>query len=141
MLNKLLNSNGQKSHQRQDSEDRSLVYRNWLRGNNTNKIWFDVDLVGCTNENGKISPKIITELTRVDSEEVVGQGYLDAIINRWFVRDSQAMLIESVAKILGVPVYLVLYPPSVGWLNVYSFNKKFWKLFTPDEWVKFLQCY
>lgn len=138
MLTKTYNQNGQKAHQRADNEDRTLVYRNWLRDQDTDGVWFDLDLIKAKKVDGKIVPVAITELTRTDSE-TVSQKYLDAIIDRWFNRDHQAELIQSMATLLNVPAYLVLFPPSVSWFQVYSFSKKQWKEFTPQAWASFLK--
>jgi len=131
MLDKIINAAGQKAHQRQDSEDRSLIYRNWLRTVDTNGFWMDLDLIKYRKNDGGVPlPVAITEITRTDKEEV-GSSYLEAIIDRIFNRDSQGKILETLGKLLGVPVYLVLFPKSMKWLQVFSFQKKEWRNFTP----------
>ena len=137
MLQKVYNSSGQKAYQRTDNEDRSLPYRNWLRTVSTNGFFIDIDFIKWKTINGEILPVAITDLTRCDSE-TVGQGYLDAITNRLFIRDQQGKLLETLGRLLKVPVYLILFQKDMQWLHVYSFQKKIWKEYTPTEWAQFL---
>lgn len=138
-MEKVLNSSGQKARQRTDKEDRTMPYRDWLRTINGNGFFFDIDMFKCRYVDGKPQIVAITDLTRTDTETVPGQRYLDAITDRWFNRDSQAKLLLSVAEKLEVPAYLVLFPTSVTWLYVFSFQRREWKLFSPEEWEKKLQ--
>ena len=140
MLPKHLNKNGQKAYQRNDNEDRSLPYRNWLRTVDTAGFFLDVDFIKWRiDKDNRFTPCAITELTRTDSEKVVSEKYLQAIIDRFFGRDKQGEILGELGRILGIPVYLVLFPPSISWLYVFSFRKKEWRFFEPDEWVKYLK--
>jgi hypothetical protein len=139
MLQKAYNASGQKAYQRTDTEDRSLIYRNWLRTVPTDGYFLDIDFVKFKMVNGTPTPVAITDLTRCDSDDV-GQKYLDAIINRFFVRDRQGYFLKSIGKALNIPVYLVLFPKSMKWVQVFSFQKEQWKKFTPEEWAAYLKA-
>lgn len=139
MLEKKKDKSGQKAYQRNDREDRSLVYRDWLRTVETGGWWLDIDMVKFKNVDGQPTPVAITELTRSDSNTPVGQKYLDAIINRYFGRDKQGQTIEKLGKLLGVPCYLVLFNKAMTWTKVYSFRQKKWRSFSPEEWATYLK--
>lgn len=137
MIEKKLTDSGQKAYQREDNEDRSLGYKNWLRTiKDSNGFPLDVDMIKWKNKDGKFVPTAITEITRCDSESV-GKGYLDAITQRFFVRDSQGKVIRELSKLLNVPAYLILYQKDMLWMWVYSFQKDGWKLFSPDQWAEY----
>lgn len=142
MLDKIINNIGQKDFQRQgDKEDRELPYKLWLRKNKTSNGFFtDIDMFYLRKVDGLTRPAAITELTRIDSDSVPAQRYLDAITDRYFNRDTQGKTVQSIGNILQVPVYLVLYPINITWLYVFSFQKKRWKLFSPPEkWIEYLE--
>ena len=132
-------SNGQKSRQRTDTEDRAMVYRDWLRTHKSpNGFYLDADLIKWrTGDKGVPVPCAITEITRCDSEQV-STNYLRAIERRWFERDSQGVCFEELGRMLGVPVYIVLFQKELKWIYAFSFQNKTWKKFTPDEWELFL---
>lgn len=139
MIDKKLNPNGGKAFQRgNDTEDRTIVYKKWLRTVKTNGFFIDIDMVKFKNINGKTIPCAITELTRCDYDDV-NPAYLMAISKRIFERDKQANLIETVASILNVPAYLVLFHKDMNWLYVLSFRQKKWKKFTKEGWADFLR--
>ena len=138
MLIKKTNSQGQKDFQRgEDKEDRSLIYRKWLRTVDCG-YFCDIDFIKWKYVNGMPVARAITDLTRTDGLEV-SDSYLKAIINRIFNRDSQGKILETLGKLLGVPVYLVLFPKSMKWLQVFSFQKHTWKNFTPLSWSLYLK--
>jgi len=137
-LPKKYNTNGQKAYQREDREDRSLIYRDWLRTVPVDGWFLDIDFIKFKKVEGEIKPVAITELTRCDKPQI-GQGYLDAIIDRFFVRDSQGKTIQNVADKLGVPAYLVLFNKEMKWIWVFSFQKKEWREFTPQTWAEYLK--
>lgn len=137
-LEKKMLANGQKAFQRLDREDRSLVYRDWLRTVDTNGFWIDLDFVKWKNINGELRPVALTDLTRTD-REFVTNAYLCAIIERILYRDKQGYMLQKIGQMLNVPVYLVLYPKSMSWTKVYDFAKKEWLNFTIDGWTEFLK--
>ena len=137
-LEKKLNSAGQKAYQRDDKEDRSLPYRNWMRTFDANGFFTDVDFIKVKNENGEVRFTAITEITRCDGD-TAGDKYREAIIDRYFVRDAQGGVMERLGELLNVPVYLVLFQKEIKWLWIYSFAKKKWKEFTPTEWIEYLR--
>lgn len=134
---KKYNSNGQKAYQREDREDRSLVYRDWLRTIPVDGFFMDLDMIKFKNIDGVPTPVAVTELTRCDREEIT-EAYLDAIEDRWFHRDNQASVILSVASKLEVPAYLVCFQKDLKWMWVFSFRIRGWKKFSPKEWAEFL---
>lgn len=140
MLKKQLNESGQKSFQRKgDNEDRSLIYRNWLRTVDTNGFWMDLDLIKFRkNNDGVPLPVAITDITRTDKDEV-GRGYLEAIEDRIYNRDKQAKILLALGDLLKIPVYLVLFPKNMLWVWVLSIKARKWKNFTPLAWSKFLR--
>jgi hypothetical protein len=135
---KQINEFGQKAYQRKDSEDRSLVYRSWLRTVETRGFWCDIDFIKWKYLTGMPVPAAITDLTMVDSLKI-NKRYLDAIEARILHRDSQGQILETLGKLLKIPVYLVLFPRCMQWLWVFSFQVKRWRYFEVDDWVKFLQ--
>lgn len=137
MLKKVYNGQGQKAYQRDDLEDRSLPYRNWMRTVNTNGFYVDVDLIKWRTEGDKLKPIAITEITRCDSE-TVSKKYLDAITYRLFVRDKQGIIMKTLGEMLNIPVYLVLFQKDIKWLYVFSFNLQQWRLYTPKQWEEYL---
>ncbi len=139
MLEKIINAQGQKAYQRgNDREDRSLVYRDWLRTVDTNGWYMDVDFIKWRKVGDELKPIAITDLTRCDSESV-GHQYLAAILDRFFVRDRQGYFLKQLGKLLKVPVYLVLFQVEMKWLKVFSFQKEIWKDYTPKEWADYLK--
>lgn len=137
-LVKKINAQGQKAYQRNDREDRSLVYRDWVRTVDTGGFLLDVDHIKYRWIDGKPKPVAITELTRCDSESVA-YPYLNAITDRFFRRDKQGEIINTLASLLHVPAYLVLFQKDMLWLWVFSFQKKEWREFTPERWSLFLK--
>lgn len=138
MIEKKINSNGQKAYQREDIEDRTIVYKKWLRTIDTGGFFIDLDMVKFKNAGSQIVPCAITELTRCDYD-TVNPAYLQGINKRIFERDIQGKLIQTVASILKVPAYLVLFHKNMEWLYVLSFQTKAWRKFTKEEWAKFVR--
>lgn len=97
----------------------------------------DIDFVKWRYINNKPVPVAITEITRCDGENV-NDHYLQAIIDRWYIRDRQAELVNTLAKLLGVPAFLICYQKDMRWLEVFNLQDKSWTKFTPDGWADFL---
>lgn len=138
MLNRETNNLGQKAYQSTSKEDRSLPYRNWVRSNTLNGFFCDLDLVKWKRDGDKLIPCCLTEITRCD-DETISPAYLKAIEVRYFEKELQGKVIETMSKLLGIPAYIVLYQKDFNWLKVYSFNKKVWKDFTEEEWAEYLR--
>lgn len=138
MLPKKINEAGQKAYQRSDYEDRSLGYRLWLRGVKTEGFYLDVDMIKWKNVDGQLKPVAITELTRCDRDDI-GWGYLHAIEDRWFRRDVQGRVFQTLGDMLDVPVYIVCVQKDNKWFYVYSFRRREWKKYLPDEWAEYLK--
>jgi hypothetical protein len=138
MLQKLLNENGQKAHQRDDNEDRSLPYRNWLRTVETDGYWIDVDFIKWKFVDGKPTPYAVTDLTRSD-KDTCEEHYRWAISDRIFRRDRQGLLLKTVGELLHIPVYLVLFQKDMKWIWALDINTREWKEYTTDDWAAFLK--
>lgn len=138
MIDKKILSNGGKAYQRDDTEDRTIVYKKWLRTVETNGFFIDLDMVKFRSAGGQIVPCAITELTRCDYD-TINPAYLMGISKRIFERDSQGKIIGTVASLLKVPAYLVLFHKNMEWLYVLSFRQKKWKKFTKEGWAEFLR--
>jgi hypothetical protein len=139
MMQKIVNDQGQKARQRADTEDRTICYKDWLRTVKCGGFFLDLDMIKFKKTPEGIVPCCITELTRSDSETPVNDGYLFAIIQRYFYRDRQGQTIQMVADKLQIPAYLVLFGENMNWLKVYSFQAKIWKDFTPEAWAEHLK--
>lgn len=136
---KKINPQGQKDFQRgEDNEDRSLIYRNWLRTVETGGCWIDVDLIKWKFNDLTPIPVAITDITRTDKDRVE-RGYLEAIEDRIYNRDKQAKILLALGDLLKIPVYLVLFPKSMLWVWVLSIRARKWRNFTPLEWSSFLK--
>lgn len=138
MIEKKLNSNGQKAYQRTDFEDRSLPYRNWIRTIDSGGFFCDVDFIKWRKIDGVFTPVAVTDLTRCDSLSI-NEKYLDAVIKRFFIRDAQGEVLTELGKRLDVPVYLVLFQKDLIWIYAYSFRQKKWKKFNRVTWGDFLK--
>lgn len=134
MIKKYINN--QKAFQRgSDNEDRSLVYRKWLRTVETNGYYCDIDVVKLNN--GDL--RAITELTRCDSESIPNENYFKAITSRWYSRDGQAEIIDKIADKLSIPAYLVVFNRDMKWFKVWSFNRLEWSQpMNPQEYQAWL---
>ena len=137
-MKKQILANGQKARQRNDKEDRTIVYHDWLRTVDTGGYFCDADILKWRDIEGKPTPVAVTELTRCDRERI-GPGYLRAIEQRWFHRDRQGAIFTQLGKLLGCPVYIVLFQKEMKWIWVFSFQQKQWKEFTPQGWGEFLK--
>lgn len=139
MLEKKLNSDGTKAYQRgDDREDRSLIYRNWHR---TLKefIMFDVDTIEWRYRNNELIPVAIIELTRTDSENV-GEKYLQAILDRFNIRDKQGEMIRKVADALKVNAYITLFNQQLSKFWVYNLSQnRGWRIFNQKQYIDFLK--
>lgn len=135
-MNKATNQHG-KAYQRSDREDRSLPFRDWLRGVNTGKqgYFMDLDLVKFRKTEEGWRPVALIDVTRCDHEEA-GQGYLDSIEGRLFERDSQGEILTDTAKALGIPAYFVVFQKDMGWFWVLSLPSRQWKKYTEPEWAE-----
>ena len=137
-----LNAYGQKGYQMDNDEDRGHAFKKWVHQNRKSTVdgfFLDTDLIkwqGTTNR--EVKPKSIIEITRFDDKPVVGQKYLDAIINRYNTQ-AQGKVTRTLSKILDVPAYIILYQKDILWMYVYSFRADRWKFMKPEECLTFLE--
>lgn len=136
-MEKKINSAGQKAYQRSDREDRSLIYRDWLRKVKTGGYFIDVDMLKIVWKDGTPTPVALTEITRCDRPEITDR-YLRAIEYRWFKRDRQGQIIKSLAELMNIPAYIVLFQKELNWIYAYSFDDRAWTKHTTDTWADYL---
>jgi hypothetical protein len=123
MEKKLDTTSGAKAYQRQDAEDRALEFRSFHRTLNRRLCASDVDLVEWRLIDGVWTPVAILEITRADSGTSVTQGYKDAILDRFFSRDSfQTMAATNIAKLLGVKAWIVLFKEGCQEFWIYNLS-------------------
>lgn len=136
-----LTSINSKARQREDSEDRTAIFRDWLRDHGT--PCQDIDLIYYSRENHVIHPVAVLEITRVDDIGVYPPAtYFRAILNRMRSRDSQAEVIRYIGKKLGIPVYIVVFWSSLTRIWLWNLTEdRGWKECDQEqykEWVKSL---
>lgn len=111
---------GVKARQRDDNEDRSLIYRDFRRetvkkGEKKKTCYTsDVDQVEYIIVKGETIPVAILEITRYDFDEGDRPSqswakYLSAVLDRYFFRDNQGRFVKTIAAKLGIPAYIVLF--------------------------------
>ena len=142
---------GTKARQRSDTEDRSLVYRDWRReavakGKKRDTCYTsDLDQVEYVIHKGEVFPVAILELTRYDMEETDMAAhswakYRQAVLERYFVRDAQGKFIQKISSLLQVPAYIVLFQKNLTsfWLFDVNDQKALWIHKTPEEYKAWL---
>ena len=140
-LEKKLTESGAKAYQRgEDSEWRIKPYSDWHRTLDKSLVMLDIDFIEWRFRNGRLIPVGVMEITRVDSDKEVHQGYLNAIISRFEERDIQARSVRYVANALRAKAYIVLFREDCGEFWVYNLSdKEGWFHFTPHEYKEFLK--
>jgi hypothetical protein len=116
--------NGVKAHQRTDFEDRAREYREWHRMALSGRFtMYDVDAIEWRGLDGQAVAVGVFELTRVDGEREVTLPYLQAIIERFFERDSlQGQVAIIVARELKTKAYISLYRQGCSEFWVYCLS-------------------
>ena len=150
-LQKKKTSTGAKARQRDDDEDRSLVYRDWRRevvgkGKKRSTCYTcDLDQVEYVIVKQEIHPVAIIELTRYDQDEYAGSSqswakYRSAVLDRYFFRDSQGRFVKKMAELIGVPAYLVLFRKDVEsfWIFDMCCKDALWVKKDADEYREWL---
>lgn len=135
---KKLNEGGGKAWQTTD-RDKTVPYKAWINKNNTNGFWLDIDAIKFRKVDGEYKPYAITELTACQWETKSKDKYLASLEHRILERDRQGSVMSALGKLLDVPVYWVLFPPSVSWIYAFSLKTREWTLFEPEEWLEFLR--
>ena len=124
---------------KKDDIDRTIPYKKFVNGFDINGFCTDIDNIKWKLIDGEYKPCAIMELTASDWETVATEQYRNSIEDRILRRGKQGAVMEALGKLLNVPVYWVLFPPGISWIYVFSLNKRIWKLFTPAEWIDFMQ--
>lgn len=142
MMEKKLTDTGAKARQRDDTEDRSLPYRDWHRTLSSRCVATDVDLIEWRERAGKLVPVAVLELTRMDAD-LGGSAldeYLSAILARMLGRDHQGALARTVAGALGVGLYVVVWVSHLRRFHVYNLTaRQGWAHFSEPQWRKRLE--
>jgi len=135
MLVKKLTINGTKAIQREDREDRLRDYKQWIY--DQPKLYAsDIDQIEWGYQNNQEEPVAVLELTRIDREFKPSDKYFEAIIHRFFVRDTQARRIIKVANRLGVDAYIVAFLQDLSGFSMYNLCKQDgWKHISPQEYL------
>ena len=145
---------GAKALQRSDTEDRSLIYRDWRRETGkTEKSGVrrktpyvtDLDQVEFIFVDNKPVPVAILEITRYDFDEYDGHNsswakYRSAILDRYFIRDSQGKFIQTIATILNCEAWIVLFRNDLEsfWLFDLMHRDALWVKKNSDEYKEWL---
>jgi len=134
MQQKILTADGKKDWQRDDpTVNREFPYRNWLR--TWGAFCVDVDSIMFTSDGNDIRPYALVDITMGDLFfEDIKEGYLNAIIGRYFGRDSQGKIQKKICELLHIRGYLLLFTNDMLGFWVYSFTDEKWKKFTKDAW-------
>ena len=153
-LEKKLTENGTKARQREDTEDRSLPYRDWRRTAGSTKVGArrstcyttDVDQVEFVIVKNEVHPVAVIDITRFDDDEYTKKPeswakYRQAVLDRYFFRDSQGQFMRCVANKMGVPAYLVLFRKDVKsfWVFEMTKNDADWIHMSDEEYYEFLK--
>lgn len=138
---KKLQSNGRKAWYMGDSvEDRTVPYKKYEITRDIDGFCMDIDQIKWRYIGGKYVPFAIIELTSTGSDSRVSESYLKAIEKRIWITDRQAVVIETLAKLLNVPAYWVLFPTDMSWIYAYSLQRKEWRFFNEaDKWFDFIR--
>jgi hypothetical protein len=139
-----LTEDGGKDHQRDDWEDRAKEYREWHYRELSRKCYaWDVDLIEWREKDGRLVPKAVCELTRMDFAlygETLAR-YQAAILERMNGRDAQATTARMVANSLGVGLYIVLFTRDLEHFYVYNVTgREGWAHLNEVQWRQKLEA-
>jgi len=131
---------GAKAYQRTDAEWRIKPYSDWHRTLSKDLLMVDVDFIEWRYKDGELVPVGVMEVTRVDAGRKVNQHYLDAIIQRYELRDLQALAARHVATALRTKAYIILFREDCSEFWVYNLtNRRGWWHLNPTQMQEFLQ--
>jgi hypothetical protein len=123
-----------KVHNREDTEDRALIYRMWRWTFGGSAYCFDVDHIEWRRDHTtrKMYPIAVMELTRPDHTVICPQAYLPKVVARYNVDSPQGQHLHYVAGALEVPLWIVVFeleggPPTnqLAAMDV-SIGNRFW---------------
>lgn len=145
---------GDKAYQRDDKEDRSLGYRLFrrelgksLKDGRYRKTPYtsDIDQVEFIFHDKKPIPVAVLEITRYDFDEYDGPAhswakYRQAILDRYFLRDSQGQFIQMISNKLGCEAWIVLFRHDLKafWLFDVMHKDANWIRKTDEEYQEWL---
>lgn len=139
---KQLAASGAKAHQRKDREDRTLGYKNWHRSLGPGLYVIDVDQVEYRiDRDGNVNIIALLELTRMDGNGSPSKSYLDSILQRFWARDAQARIITSIAEMLKVKAWIVLFREDLRQFSLYNIsdNRGWYENLTAAKYAEWLR--
>ena len=152
-LEKKLTDGGGKAMQRTgDTEDRSLPYRSFRRevckkgSKKETPYTCDIDQVEYIISKDQVYPVALIDITRYDQDEYAGKPeswskYRAAVLDRYFFRDNQGNFMRTIANMLKIPAYLVLFRKDVQSFWVFEMTRKDadWVRMDQEEYMNFLK--
>ena len=143
MQDKIHTNSGAKAYQRADQEDRIKEYMLWHRSLDRSLLMLDIDAIEWRISDSQIKAVGVFEITRVDRDKTVNEGYLQAILDRFFQRDFQSKSAITVAQKLDTKAYITLYRQGCSEFWVYCLSKgktgKWLHCPTPQQYELFLK--
>lgn len=144
---KRLNPNGTKAIQKRYGDIRMRPYREFHSGLGRGYYMQDLDSVEYRYEDGKLRIAALIEITRADNGKTVDEHYLDGILERFRLRDSQGSVVVEMADRLGVPAFVVLFKEDVSCFWVFCLadplsqwvGNEGWVEMEPDQYAHFLE--
>lgn len=146
-MHKKLNPNGTKAVQRRYGDIRMRPYREFHSSLGKGYYMQDLDAVEYRYVDGKLRIAALIEITRADNDKTVDEHYLNGILERFRLRDSQGSLVIAMADKLGVPAFVVLFREDASEFWVFCLadpendweSTESWLAMTPDEYTHFLE--
>lgn len=128
-----------KGYQREDKEDRAQAYRDWRHTFGNHLYVSDLDQVEYRIINGEIVPVALIELTRVDDPVRLPKVLQDRVLQRFDVQYASGKFLRTMAGLLDLPAYLVLFVADLSEFHVYSYQASMWKVMGSDEYKIWIQ--
>lgn len=136
-----MNENQSKALQRSDGEHRVKPYMDWRRTIKRGLYMLDVDDIEWRYRNGKQVAVGVLEMTRVDGDKPVGEGYFQAVLNRFLNRDMQGKTTKIIAEALGTHAYIVIFRYNCSEFFVYNLTLEgAWVTYNEKQFIEFLDA-
>lgn len=126
---------------RDDRENRTHDYTKWRGLFGGGACVSDLDAIEWRVVDGKITPRMVLELTRLDGDKSpLPAAYLAAIKTRYHVRDGQGKSVVHFARMLGVRAIIVLFRHDLTefWLHCLNKPESDWRYMKKDEYRQWL---
>ena len=138
-MKKETTDSGAKAHQRDDLEDRALLFKLWHRDLDPSLYSTDIDQIEWRSINGRLTPVAVYEITRIDGDADPPPAYYESILKRFEERDMQADSVVMVARALKTKPYIILYHKNLKRFHVYDFGSKTWYHYNEPRMVMFIE--